>query len=41
MHPLEEKPSPDPESYKARNPNPYFYQDLGLAIKRRLVLHRI
>jgi hypothetical protein len=35
-----EKPSLDPESYKARSPNSYFHQDLGLAIKRRLVLHR-
>jgi hypothetical protein len=31
----------DPESREARNPNSYVHQDLGLAIKRRLVLHRI
>jgi hypothetical protein len=41
MHPPKEKPSLDPKSWKARNPNSYFHQDLGLAIKRRLVLHRI
>jgi hypothetical protein len=36
-----EKPSLDLESWKAKNPNSYFHQYLGLAIKRRLVLHRI
>jgi hypothetical protein len=41
LHPPREKPNLDPKSWKARNPNSYFHQDLGLAIKRRLVLNRI